>query len=179
VKFIGTTILTIFFLATWIALSHAQSPTLTQVYGPASVPPGCRAYGCPRPPFFYLPPFLAYAAPPIVIEPPPVVELPPPPVAAPPPGPVVNVAPPPIGWVYRYYAPCADPDCKTLVINVGADGLNFRVTPDGPVIGALANGVPVIPLQRQGNWVLVAPGCTLAPTYTWSVTAGVPLSICL
>jgi hypothetical protein len=169
-KFIGTTILAILFLAAWIALSHAQAPSLTQVYGPASVPPGCRAYGCPRPPFFYLPPFLAYApAPPIVIEPPPAVEVPPPPVAPP-------AAPPPMGWVYL---PFTAPGQGAIFVNVPADGLNVRTVPNGPVIASLANGVPVIPLQHQGNWVLVAPGCALAPTYTWSVTAGVPLSVCL
>jgi hypothetical protein len=174
-KFIGTTILTVVFLATGSSLSHAQSPTLTQVYGPASVPPGCRAYGCPWPPFFYLPPFLqplAYApAPPVVIEPP-VVEALPPPVAAPP----VNAAPPPMGWVYL---PFTAPGPGAIFVNVPADGLNVRTVPNGPVIASLANGVPVIPLQRDGNWVLVAPGCALAPTYTWSITAGVPLSVCI
>jgi hypothetical protein len=69
-----------------------------------------------------------------------------------------------------------------VLVSVGADGLNVRTAPDGLgfVTGALANGTPVIPLQKQGNWVLVAPGCALAPTYTYSVTAGgVPLSVCL
>ena len=87
--------------------------------------------------------------------------------------------PPPIGWVYRYYAPCADPDCSTLRVAVGADGLNVRTAPGGWVTGALANGVPLVPLQKQGDWVLVAPACPLAPTFTWSWTAGVPLSVCL
>jgi len=56
--------------------------------------------------------------------------------------------------------------------------LNIRTVPEGPVIGALANGVPVIPLTKSGPWVLVAPACTLMPTWTFSVTAGVPLSVC-
>jgi hypothetical protein len=89
-------------------------------------------------------------------------------------------SPPPLGWIYGPYTVCADPPrCAAVVINVGADGLNFRTVPNGPVLGALANGVPVIPLQRDGNWMLVAPACALAPTWTFSWTAGVPLSICL
>jgi hypothetical protein len=89
-------------------------------------------------------------------------------------------APPPLGWIYGSYTLCADPPrCSAIAVSVEADGLNVRTAPDGPVIAALANGTPVIPLERQGNWLLVAAGCALAPTWTWSWTAGVPLSICL
>jgi hypothetical protein len=56
-------------------------------------------------------------------------ELPP---EAPPPVPSIRVTPPPVpplGWVYNYYAPCADPQCGTVVVNVDAAGLNVRTTP--------------------------------------------------
>ena len=65
-----------------------------------------------------------------------------------------------------------------LVVSVGADGLNVRVSPGGPVSFALANGVPLYPSERVGNWVLVSAACVLAPTWTYSVTAGVSLSVC-
>src|SRR6516165_4490290 len=93
--------------------------------------------------------------------------------------PTYAVPPPsaPIGWVYGPYTACSDPTgCGTAIVRVGADGLNLRAAPNGPVVGALANGVPLIPLSREGDWLLVAPGCSLAPTFTWSVTSGgVPL----
>jgi hypothetical protein len=103
---------------------------------------------------------------------PPAVILPPPLPAEPPPYPV--------GWVYGPYTVCPNaPDCRTVFVSVGADGLNVRAVPNGPVLMSLANGTPVMPLQREGNWILVAPLCPLAPTYTWSITSGVPLSVCL
>ena len=106
-----------------------------------------------------LPP-LAYAPPPLAYTPP--------------------IAPSPLGWIWGHYAPCANPACDALVISVGVDGLNVRATPGGFVVAALANGTPVAPLTKEGPWVLVAPLCALAPTWTWSVTAGgVPLSVCL
>jgi len=157
---------------TWVNPAAAQAPRLVDVYGPASVPPGCRAYGCPPPVFAWWPPFLrapyAFYAPPPVYVPPPVAEAPPP------------IAPAPLGWVFGRYTVCTDPPgCRAVVVSVGVDGLNVRAAPDGPVVGALANGVPVVPLDRAGPWVLVAPGCPLVPTWTASVTAGgVPLSVC-
>ena len=84
---------------------------------------------------------------------------------------------PPLGWIYGPYT-YQDPT-GVVRVNVGADGLNVRVVPNGPIVASLANGVPVVPLQQDGNWVLVAPGCFLMPTYTWSITGGgVPLSVC-
>jgi hypothetical protein len=85
---------------------------------------------------------------------------------------------PPLGWVFYRYAPCADEKCSTLIVNVGADGLNVRVSPNGYPIVALVNGTPLIPLQRQADWVLVAPACDLTPTFAWSWTAGVSLARC-
>ena len=115
---------------------------------------------------------------PVPIGPPlPWGYAPPPPLAYAPP--IEPLPPQPLGWIWGRYAPCADPDCRTLVVRVVVDGLNVRTVPEGPVIGALANGVPVIPLTKSGPWVLVAPACPLSPTFTASVTAGgVPLSVC-
>jgi hypothetical protein len=88
-------------------------------------------------------------------------------------------APPPLGFVWGRYTACIEPDCRSVIVSVGADGLNVRVAPNGPVVLALANGVPVIPLRREGDWLLVAAACPLVPTFTASITAGgIPLSIC-
>jgi hypothetical protein len=87
--------------------------------------------------------------------------------------------PPPIGWVYGPYTMCGDPPrCSMGVVNVQADGLNVRVAPNGPPAMSLVNGVPLIPLQKEGDWLLVAAGCDLTPTFAWSWTAGVPLNRC-
>ena len=94
-------------------------------------------------------------------------ELPP---EAPAPPPSIRVTPPPVpplGWVYNYYAPCADPQCRTLVVNVDAAGLNVRTAPNGYPVMSLVNGTPLIPVQKQGDWLLVAPACDLAPTWAW------------
>ena len=66
------------------------------------------------------------------------------------------------------------------VVNVPADGLNVRAAPDGasPAVMSLVNGVPLVPLDRRGDWLLVAAGCDLTPTWVWSWTAGVPLMRC-
>ena len=104
-----------------------------------------------------------------------------PPPEAPPPVPSIRVTPPPVpplGWVYNYYAPCADPQCRTVVVNVDAAGLNVRVAPNGPPVMSLVNGTPLIPLQKRGDWLLVAPACDLTPTWAWSWNAGVPLNRC-
>jgi hypothetical protein len=87
--------------------------------------------------------------------------------------------PPPLGWVYGPYTICADPPrCSTPVVNVPADGLNVRAVPNGYPIMSLVNGTPLIPLGREGNWLLVAAACDLTPTFAWSWTAGVPLNRC-
>ena len=49
------------------------------------------------------------------------------------------------------------------MVNVQADGLNVRVTPNGPPVMSLVNGVPLVPLGREGDWLLVAAGCDLTP----------------
>src|SRR5262245_7674686 len=107
-------------------------------------------------------------------------ELPP---EAPPPPPSIRVTPapaqvPPLRWVYGYYAPCADSGCRTVVVNVDAAGLNVRTVPNGYPTMSLVNGTALIPLQRAGNWLLVAPACDLTPTWAWSWTTGVPLNRC-
>ena len=87
--------------------------------------------------------------------------------------------PPPLGWVYGPYTQCADPPrCSIGAVTVGADGLNVRVAPNGPVVMALVNGTTFIPLQRQGDWFLIAPACDLTPTWVWSWTAPVQLFRC-
>ena len=87
--------------------------------------------------------------------------------------------PPPIGWVYGAFTQCGDPPrCSMGVVSVAADGLNVRVAPNGPPVMALVNGTPVIPVGREGPWLLVAAGCDLTPTFAWSWTAGVPLNRC-
>jgi hypothetical protein len=87
--------------------------------------------------------------------------------------------PPPLGWVYKPYTICADPPrCSMGMVNVQADGLNVRVTPNGYPVMSLVNGVPLIPLGQEGDWLLVAAGCDLTPTFAWSWTAGVPLNRC-
>jgi hypothetical protein len=93
--------------------------------------------------------------------------------------PVLPPGPPPLGWVYGPYTMCGDPPrCSMGVVNVQADGLNVRVAPDGPAIMSLVNGTPLYPLQRDGDWLLVAAACDLTPTFAWSWTAGVPLNRC-
>ena len=91
--------------------------------------------------------------------------------------------PPPIGWVWGPYVRCTaavpvSPGCFMWEVNVQADGLNVRVTPNGPPVMSLVNGTPVIPIQKQGDWLLVAPACDLTPTWAWSWNAGVPLNRC-
>src|SRR6516162_3333366 len=88
-----------------------------------------------------------------------------PPEAAPP----VQATPippaPPLGWVYGPYTMCGDPPrCSMGVVNVPADGLNVRIAPNWPPVMSLVNGTPLIPLQQQGDWFLVAPACDLPPT---------------
>jgi len=103
------------------------------------------------------------------IEPPARVTVAPP---ALPPG-----MPPPIGWVYQPFVAC-DWLGIQCVVRVPADGLNVRTVPNGPAIMSLVNGVPLFPVQRVGNWMLVSVGCDLTPTFAWSWTAGVPINRC-
>jgi hypothetical protein len=158
-------------LAIIVALLALATPALAQLQpGPNISPGGIPFTFSPR--FGYLGP--PQPMPPMRPMPMPAVESAPPVEQAPPP------APSPLGWIYGPYTVCADPPrCNAIAVAVAADGLNVRTAPNGPVIAALANGTPVIPLERQGNWLLVAAGCALAPTWTWSWTAGVPLSVCL
>ena len=83
--------------------------------------------------------------------------------------------PPPIGWVYAPYTVCGELGCQ---LNVQADGLNVRTVPNGYPVMSLVNGTPLIPLQKQGDWLLVAPACDLTSTWAWSWNAGVPLNRC-
>jgi hypothetical protein len=64
---------------------------------------------------------------------------------------------------------CGELGCQ---VNVPADRLN------GPAVMSLVNGAPFIPVRRFGDWLLVAAGCDLTPTFAWSWTAGVPLNRC-
>jgi hypothetical protein len=88
-------------------------------------------------------------------------------------------SPPPIGWVYGPYTSCGNPPiCSMGMVNVPASGLNVRTVPNGPPVLALVNGVPLYPVTREGDWILVAAACDLTPTFAWSWTAGVPLNRC-
>src|SRR5262245_48327019 len=83
--------------------------------------------------------------------------------------------PPPLGWVFTRYTVCPEPrTCPVVFVSVYADGLNVR-GPDGQPIMSLVNGTPLLVLERQGQWTLVAQACELTPTWAWSWTAGVPL----
>jgi len=87
--------------------------------------------------------------------------------------------PPPIGWVYGPYTQCANPpQCSMGVVTVDASGLNVRIVPNGPPVMALVNGTPLYPMDRRGDWLLIAPACDLTPTWAWSWNAGVPLNRC-
>jgi hypothetical protein len=112
---------------------------------------------------------------PVPVVPPPAPPPSPPPLAyAPPP------LPPPLGWVFAPYTACVESGCETLFVSVpGADALNVRTVPNGPVTLALVNGTPLIPLQQDGRWALVAAACSLDPTGLWSWTAGVSVASCL
>src|SRR5215471_5281181 len=110
---------TLVWIATAIATAHAQTPTLQQVYGPATVTPGCRAHGCGYS-FNYVPPFLRW------LPPPPVVQYDPAPQMMP--QPLLTQAP--LGWVYGPYTLCTDQSCNMMYVNVAADGLNVRA--NGP-----------------------------------------------
>ncbi len=155
--------------------AHAQVPgvgSISDYYGPATAPPGSLGYRsgarsdptCAITRTCYPPPPAAMAYAPLPPAAPPVVEVPP---------------PPPLGWVFGGYTNCGDPSCGTLFVTVPADGLNVRAIPNGPAVLSLVNGTPLVVVQRQGDWTLVAPGCNLAPTGLWSWTAGVPSSGCL
>jgi hypothetical protein len=106
----------------------------------------------------------------------------PPPASPPPPRVTVTPpyqGPPPIGWVYQPYTQCGNPpQCSMGMVNVDASGLNVRTVPNGPPVMSLVNGTPLYALQKQGDWLLVAPACDLTPTWAWSWNAGVPLNRC-
>jgi hypothetical protein len=166
---------TICIVVFWIFM--ALRPANAQIMpGPNLTPQGLPFLFAPR--FNYLgPPAAIIPLRPLGYGPPPFAYAPPPPLAYAPPEP--SPPPVPLGWIWGRLAPCAAPDCGILTVQVSVDGANVRATPGGPVIGALANGVPIVPLQKVDGWVLVAPACPLMPTYTWSITGGgVPLSVC-
>jgi hypothetical protein len=123
--------------------------------------------------------FVTVPIPPLALPPPPpLVERPlppPPPEQGPPPPPPPEQGPPPLGWLWDQYLACTTQGC---LVTTDVHGLNVRATPGGPPTAALVNGTPVLPLQRSGKWILVAPACPLAPIGAWSWTAGVPLMAC-
>ena len=105
--------------------------------------------------------------------------LPPPAPLPPPAAAYAPTPPPPLGWIYGPYTQCANPpQCSMGFVHVPADGLNVRVTPSGSAITALVNNTPFYPVDKVGNWLLIAPACDLTPTFAWSWTAGVPLNRC-
>lgn len=105
------------------------------------------------------PPFAPPPYPPAPLPPP--AYAPVPPLAAAPQVP----PPPPLGWVFLPYTSCAEPGCQSVLVSVpGADSLNVRTVPNGPLLLALLNGTPLIPLRQDGPWALVTPACNLVPT---------------
>jgi hypothetical protein len=109
-------------------------------------------------------------------EPPPPTSVIPLPLKHPVPPPMAPAA---LGWVYLPYTICSDPPrCSMGIVNVQADELTVRLTPNGPATMALVNGTPLIPIRQQGNWLLVTAACDLTPTFAWSWTAGAPLNRC-
>ena len=86
-----------------------------------------------------------------------------------------------LGWVNARYVYCYAPDGQDCVIHApGADGANVREVPVAPPFVALANYVPVVVLSVEQDWVLITPGCPLAPIWggAFSITAGVPMLTC-
>lgn len=174
--------LTLAALAIALVPTACQSPLRSaqaQEYAPSLPPPGCRPATAYRPGWCKLPGTSVYRSP--VYAPPPVaappVDFSAPPVPELPPGPPASL--PPLGWVFGPYTSCADPPrCAVGMVTVAADGLNVRAAPNGPAVMALTNGTPLVPLGREGPWLLVAAGCDLTPTFAWSWTAGVPLNRC-
>jgi hypothetical protein len=159
----------LFMIALAIVLIVLPSAAHAQIQpGPNISPGGIPFTYSPR--FGYLGPPQPMPAPsaPANIEPPPAYAP-----SSPPP------APPPLGWVYTRYTVCPEPHtCPVVFVSVYADGLNVRATPDGPPLFALVNGTPLVVLDRQGQWSLVAAACELTPTWAWSWTANVPLNRC-
>lgn len=100
------------------------------------------------------------------------------PIPVPVPLPSLQLTAPALGWVYTGYMHCTAPDCSTMYVNVRANGVNVRRTPNGQPFLALVNGVPLIALQWSGRWALVGATCNLVPTGVWSDTAGVQLHAC-
>jgi hypothetical protein len=73
------------------------------------------------------------------------------------------------------YVDCENSGC---FVRVPADGANVRRHPNGQAFLALVNGTPLVVLQWQERWALVAAACNLVPTGLWSDTQGVPLDTC-
>lgn len=110
--------------------------------------------------------------------------LPPPPLAPPPmvaPPPPIAPPSPAAGWVYGPMVACS-PDAESCTVAVdGANGINVRAAPNGPLVAGLFNGTPVIAdlaSRTPDNWVSITPACPVYPTGNWSATAGVPMFAC-
>jgi hypothetical protein len=100
----------------------------------------------------WVPPF----APSWFVPPAPVLVVPQPVYAPPPPPPVVYAAPPPPPVVYA--APPPPPPPPICVVNLPPrQWLNLRVSPNGPILGAMPPGTPMALFNVVGNWGLVQP----------------------
>jgi hypothetical protein len=104
-----------------------------------------------------------------------------------PPVPSIRVTPPPVpplGWVYNYYAPCADPLCRTVVVNVDAAGLNVRTGKGWTWVLAWGPGEnteidPTLPFSYPISAFMFVKSKFLKPTecptppYPWEYNNGV------
>jgi hypothetical protein len=56
--------------------------------------------------------------------------------------------------------------------------LNVRRTPNGPIVGAVLNGIPVSIRERRGDWTNIDPQAARAGWFksTWTVQSHLPRS---
>jgi len=155
--------ITLFAIANMLALTAANA----QIQPGPNIAPGGGMYT--------FSPRFGYLGPPQPMPP----SYAPPPAYAPSSPPPAAEAPPPLGWVWTRGTSCPEPRaCPIVFVSVEADGLNVRASPDGPPLMSLVNGTPLVVLDRQEHWSLVAAACDLTPTWAWSWNAGVPLNRC-
>jgi hypothetical protein len=84
----------------------------------------------------------------------------------------------PIGWVYRPYLQCDRQGGKCAVADPTGTPLNIRSLPsskEGQTVATIANGVTVIVLDQNGNWVFIGEfdyNCKLTSQYDGPMHCG-------